>query len=826
MVNSSSDPCCQTIKCEKDGKPLIPLTVDPVTHVKPPLDPTKTNVVPVVHHPVITGHGTPTGVTPSVLRHYGGRNACVYKGQLYKPGDSWEDGCEYSCTCEPNTGGMYTCVQICGLQPPIPSYCRLIHVPGQCCNTITCDIPKVGVYVPDTIIPTITPGTVPQLKPGRVTLTLLPKPVSANVTVSGGGHPITWVQVQKVTSGCVNVKDMKAYRQGETWQDGDGMTCECVVEETGFYQCTPDCPVYNLPDGCEYSTFPGEICKKVRCNDPDTGLVFDPIRKPRPGYYVYGRYPKGTSGFRPYNVPPGVSNDFVGCYFNKQLYSEGESWQDKCSYTCTCVDGQRHTMECKSLCHRYEDVPSQCSLVNSGANHCCQTVSCPVDYITPPLPNIPTTVGYNITTGSCVDQAATNCEQYTISACAPKYHDWAKGHCPRFCGLCPDQTVEAPICEDKWHNCDQYDLADCTSPATKTLMHSNCYKTCGYCGTCQDIDDSCGQIQAQQCGGPYKYWASQMCARTCGFCNVSTPVQPTLSPTPSIPTNYTGMTGTNLNSSNWILLLKGVGGVPGDLYNLWNQPGELNENITQAHLLTPDYPGHFKSYFADNIASCQFEKIRIGIFKNGLEYGYILFDATGATKQNVFDPSRIISSKWNDIKSSSNSFSPSKDSATGREFSFGQSPQNCNSKGWMYVSTNNSCSYASDTNTLYFSPSTGAVEFKDMVKGDVLAVLAQGGKCGAAQNTPKPDIGCTNPYNASHVIKVGETYREGCTYECKCDSSLTAKCREVCLRLPNLTPAQLASCTFPTPCPGKCCAAPVCGGIPVTVPDEYKQDYC
>ena len=39
-------------------------------------------------------------------------DACVYKGQLHRPGESWEDGCEQSCTCEKDAGGLYTCVQM------------------------------------------------------------------------------------------------------------------------------------------------------------------------------------------------------------------------------------------------------------------------------------------------------------------------------------------------------------------------------------------------------------------------------------------------------------------------------------------------------------------------------------------------------------------------------------------------------------------------------------------------------------------------------------------------------------------------------------------
>merc|ERR1719305_387053 len=145
-------------------------------------------MIPILSHPVTTGHGNPIGVSPSVLRQYGGRNACVYKGQLHRPGDSWEDGCEKSCTCEHEAQGMYTCVQICGLEPPIPTYCRKVHIPSQCCNTISCEIPKVGQYIPSSVISQLVPG---------------------------GGYPVSWYQIQKINYRCV--KDGKAYKQGEKW---------------------------------------------------------------------------------------------------------------------------------------------------------------------------------------------------------------------------------------------------------------------------------------------------------------------------------------------------------------------------------------------------------------------------------------------------------------------------------------------------------------------------------------------------------------------------------------------------------------------------------
>ncbi|XP_035828904.1 uncharacterized protein LOC101847773 [Aplysia californica] len=874
MVMDFANPCCQKVSCTKNGVSLTPLLVDPVTHTSPALDPSKTNVIPIVTHPVITGHGDPANVSPSVLRQYGGSNACVYKGRLYRPGKSWEDGCEQSCTCENNSRGMYTCIQICGLEPPVPSYCRKVRIPGQCCDTITCEIPKVGQYVPSSTISQLLPGVIPQLVPGDTTLTVLPNEApTTTLTVPGGGYTVTDTQIQKITNRCV--KDNKAYKQGETWQEGCDITCECIEEATGFYQCTHKCPIYdNAKAGCVLTIIPGQCCKRLICNDPDTGLTFDPILHPRDDYIVYGRYPEGFSGFRPYYVPSGVSTSFMGCYFNGKVYAEGQSWQDKCNYECTCLDGHKHTMQCKSMCYSYSHIPSACTLSASN-NHCCQEVLCPTSLggITPTPVMRP---GLNISEGNCVD-TISNCEDYTVEACGPNYAVWAKKYCPRFCGLCPNAPLQVLTCVDREKNCNAYGQAACSSPDTKMWMHRNCYRTCGYCNSCQDVDDACGQLNHLTCTGVWAPWARQMCAKTCNYCSSGS------------SSSTTGTTGSAAVPSGWMLLMKGVSGVPGDLYSLWSQTGGLNEDQALAKVLTNQYLGHYKSSLADSFGSCDFSKIRVGVYNNGVERGYVIFNAHGATKQNVFDPSRILSSTWNDVRSSSSHFSLPKSSTTGREFSLGKSQSSCSGQGWLFVSTSSSCSYESGANSFYFSPSTGAVEYKDMVQGDVIAVMAQGGSCtsqsvtsaqgcrylnkyykigetwtegcendcqcialnsthtavqchnkcpqykdvpkncqmvkspGSCCSTPVCS-GCVDPKNPAKVYREGERWRDGCESDCTCLASSTISCQAVCLTM-TLTPAQNATCTYPTPAPGKCCALPSCPGLIFQIPDANKKDY-
>ena len=59
----------------------------------------------------------------------------------------------------------------------------------------------------------------------------------------------------------------------------------------------------------------------------------------------------------------------------------------------------------------------------------------------------------------------------------------------------------------------------------------------------------------------------------------------------------------------WLLLMKGVSGVPGDLWHLWSTTATANENVTQAQYLTNQYRGHYKPQIANEWDVCQFERV-------------------------------------------------------------------------------------------------------------------------------------------------------------------------------------------------------------------------
>ena len=34
---------------------------------------------------------------------------CIYKGQVHQQGQTWDDGCDYKCTCVDASIGQYRC---------------------------------------------------------------------------------------------------------------------------------------------------------------------------------------------------------------------------------------------------------------------------------------------------------------------------------------------------------------------------------------------------------------------------------------------------------------------------------------------------------------------------------------------------------------------------------------------------------------------------------------------------------------------------------------------------------------------------------------------
>lgn len=59
----------------------------------------------------------------------------------------------------------------------------------------------------------------------------------------------------------------------------------------------------------------------------------------------------------------------------------------------------------------------------------------------------------------------------------------------------------------------------------------------------------------------------------------------------------------------WVLLLKGVSGAPGDLWQLWESPNTANTDRPAAQRLTSEYLGHYKPDITNHLDSCDFDRV-------------------------------------------------------------------------------------------------------------------------------------------------------------------------------------------------------------------------
>lgn len=72
----------------------------------------------------------------------------------------------------------------------------------------------------------------------------------------------------------------------------------------------------------------------------------------------------------------GMSGTSTGCVYKQNVYQQGQTWKDGCTYSCTCVDATTGKYTCTGLCVQW-NLPPSCSLNPPGPGKCCQTPNCP-----------------------------------------------------------------------------------------------------------------------------------------------------------------------------------------------------------------------------------------------------------------------------------------------------------------------------------------------------------------------------------------------------------------------------------------------------------------
>lgn len=90
---------------------------------------------------------------------------CVYKQRVYQQGQKWNDGCNFICTCEDASRGLYKCDDRCPKYFYLPPQCHYEQDPkDNCCQVAKCDFNPTLTPPPTTTTLPIktTPGVATQ----------------------------------------------------------------------------------------------------------------------------------------------------------------------------------------------------------------------------------------------------------------------------------------------------------------------------------------------------------------------------------------------------------------------------------------------------------------------------------------------------------------------------------------------------------------------------------------------------------------------------------------------------------------------------------------
>ncbi|XP_059141676.1 uncharacterized protein LOC131929464 [Physella acuta] len=752
---------------------------------------------------------------------------CMYKSKAYGQGERWSDGCDYDCVCTDAAHGKFECTSKCDVYHDLPPFCTLVYKAGECCLQPVCHFES-------------TANTFTVIAQGI-------SPDQQNVCEYNG----------------------RQYKQDQPIDNGCSSQCICVDADNGIINCTDTCPVYNMtnfPSFCYLEATPGSCCKTPRCElrtstAAITGFgtvsehagfkeIYDESKQPpcidlKPECPLYGK-DTCEGNYRPFmteNCPvfcdlchvkyPGfVPAPDDRCMYNGVQYVQGDVWEPDCEHVCTCDTQYYGYYRCFSKCPKYNEIPSGCKL-EKLASDCCPHVVCQVGTVLLPstlnywLPVAGTNIYINniplmpiVRPDGSVNALSTSYSTVLVNGCLFNGRLLAQGEIAKdgSCGAtcqCVDDTSGLMSCVDR-----------CATYAPDNDL----------CTVVTDPFDACCKVPScplsvkdpptAQYSKPRLVYSIVKSPEIHDIiATYSTTTTPKAQLT-TAPTTASRLTTYDPSHSHKPQSAKDLPTMPPGTVPDPNAPG------------TCDHPQTGQSYKEGErwTVGCDFNCICI----NSTRGQYICSDMC----KELFCPIGYNCTSFPDpefpccdlLQINLPTPDPSATASTPfpTSLSFGQT---CNYNGKDYHQGDTwiegcerkcQCLALNDTFMSischdlcpkYISLPPGCQEVQ--VPGECCPVL-QGDTCSGQY--------CLDPQGNPHLP--GESWREGCTYECTCTQrpdGFYRECRGIC---PVFQDLENYNCTQPTPTPGKCCALPECcidegctAHVKFEIPDQYKDEF-
>ncbi|XP_053401477.1 uncharacterized protein LOC123550590 isoform X2 [Mercenaria mercenaria] len=360
------------------------------------------------------GYGRPPNVDPTSLAKTGYGSACLYKGQVYQQGNTWQDGCDYECECTDATKGMYRCTERCQRIASVPNGCHFAQDPNDaCCQVLKCDPTSslgtckdaigncagYGSYICGAnykgwaqqncakycgycgggtnplsgstggVISGECKDTVPNCDQYSSTVCTDPQYdgwVNANCrkycnkcgsgtgTGTGTGGTGTGTGTGGTGTGTGTGTGGTGTGTG-TGMTGTGTSGSCVDVQTNCAEYTQAACVDPYIDWAKKNC--ARFCGYCGMTGTGTGTGGGSI-----------------TGFQTAAPGSGFTGFSGGCVYKGKYYGANDEWVDGCDYNCTCVNGQTGFYRCVDRCPTYS-LPAGCVL-RKPAGQCCGVPDC------------------------------------------------------------------------------------------------------------------------------------------------------------------------------------------------------------------------------------------------------------------------------------------------------------------------------------------------------------------------------------------------------------------------------------------------------------------